>query len=63
VIKLLNDKLATDGKWLKQPGESAESRSIWKFKDEAGNSWNGVVDVRPLPGEKARLAVTLKINR
>jgi putative intracellular protease/amidase len=63
VAKLLGDKLANEGKWLKQ-GEKYETSSVrsqWRFADEKGEIWNGVVEVKPAAKEK-ELLVTLKIN-
>jgi putative intracellular protease/amidase len=65
VIKLLNDKLAIDGKWSRQEaGKTTDvARSAWKFTDEKGALWNGAVSVQPVAGERGRLTVTMKINR
>jgi putative intracellular protease/amidase len=65
VSKLVGDKLAADGKWIRQDSRKPpdDAMSAWKFTDEKGASWNGIVSVKPVAGERERLAVTIRINR
>ncbi|HEU4387181.1 MAG TPA: DJ-1/PfpI family protein [Blastocatellia bacterium] len=64
VLRLLNEKLAVDGKWAQQDAQKAgSSTSAWKFTDAKGASWSGLVDVQSVAGEKGTLAVRIRINR
>lgn len=65
VIRMLNDKLAIDGKWtLQNAGRpTGEAQSAWRFTDEKGGPWRGLLTVQPSAAEKEKLTVTLRIHR
>jgi putative intracellular protease/amidase len=64
VAKLLNDKLTTQGKWTKQTEKNGKdaAQSLWKFTDDKGEVWQGLVDVKPATKAANQLQVTVKIN-
>jgi copper(I)-binding protein/putative intracellular protease/amidase len=63
-LELINNTLATEGKWVKQDsGKPTGTTSLWKFTDEGGRQWNGAASVQPLIGEKNRFLFNLKIVR
>jgi hypothetical protein len=66
LLKLINEKWATDSKWTKavaKKDDAASMASHWKLTDEKGQVWNGIVSVQPVAAEKNRLLLTLKIAR
>lgn len=64
ISKLINEKLAGDGKWSRQATQSAnDTTSRWKFNDEKGATWNAISSVQPVSGEKNRLVATIKLYR
>jgi putative intracellular protease/amidase len=67
MLKLVNEKWATDTKWKKaeavKTADAASTASYWKLTDEKGQVWNGIVSVQPAATEKNRLLLTLKIAR
>lgn len=68
VLKLINEKWATDKRWKKAETAEAASGSTrvsnWTFTDEKGQVWNGIVSLQPTGAEKPQqLQLTLKIVR
>jgi putative intracellular protease/amidase len=64
ILKAVESKLATDGKWVKQTAAKPDAtKSAWKFADEKGAVWSGSAAVQEVAGEKNRFLVTLKIAR
>lgn len=67
LLKLINEKWATDTKWKKAEAEKAVDAaarvSYWKLTDEKGQVWNGIVSLEPIATEKNRFLLTLKIAR
>ena len=67
VLKLINEKWATDKRWKKAETTEAASGSTrvsnWTFTDEKGQVWNGIVSLQPTGAEKQQLQLTLKIVR
>jgi len=65
MLARLNDNLATENKWARQEaGEPNGARkSLWKFTDQEGNSWQGLASVETVNGEHGRLLVTASIAR
>jgi putative intracellular protease/amidase len=64
VSKLINEKLAGDGKWSRQGTQSAsDTTSQWKFNDEKGATWNATSSVQAVSGEKNKLVATIKLYR
>lgn len=68
----VNDTLANNKtyapskvKWARQQEEKAKSdtRSLWKFTDEKGREWRGVMSVEAFANEKNKYLLTLKIER
>jgi putative intracellular protease/amidase len=68
----INDTLANNKtyapskvKWTRQQEEKAksETRSLWKFTDEKGSEWRGVMSVEAVAGEKNKYLLTVKIER
>ena len=59
----INQTLATEGKWTRLTAVPAnDMTSIWKFTDEDGRQWNGLLNIQPAIGDKDRLLVSLKID-
>jgi len=52
-------------KWTRADSGSHKSttQSLWRFTDEKGAVWNGVVSVEPLAGEPNRFTLSVKITR
>jgi hypothetical protein len=52
-------------KWTRLESASArgEMQSSWTFKDEKGAIWNGLVRVEPVPGQKNRFTLSVKVAR
>ncbi|MBA3766167.1 MAG: DJ-1/PfpI family protein [Acidobacteria bacterium] len=52
-------------KWARQDGASARNttQSLWQFTDEKGGTWNGVVRVEPVAGERNGFTLSVKIAR
>jgi putative intracellular protease/amidase len=67
LLKLINEKWATDKRWKKaemvEATSTASTASRWTFTDEKGQVWNGIVSLQPVAAEKNRLLLTLKIAR
>src|SRR5215813_2046418 len=61
VLKLINDRLLAS-QWAEQKTPNYDAaRSLWKFSDEDGGAWSGVVEAKPA-GDKI-VTVSLKIER
>jgi putative intracellular protease/amidase len=65
MLEKINAKWAAEAGWsrLEAKKEPGATRSAWKLTDEQGKTWNGVVSVEPVAGERDRLMLTLKIAR
>lgn len=67
LLKLVNEKWATDAKWKKaetvKSADAAATAGYWKLTDEKGQVWNATVSIQPAAAEKDRLLLTLKIAR
>ena len=65
LLKLINEKWATDSKWTKaeasKSAHPAGTTSYWRLTDEKGQVWNGIVSVQPVAAEKNRFLLTLTI--
>jgi copper(I)-binding protein/putative intracellular protease/amidase len=57
LLKLIGDQLSA-GRWAKQNSANANG---WKFSDEDGAEWRGVVEVRPADGKIFN--ISLKVER
>jgi len=61
IMKLIGDQLSA-GQWAQQrSANQGEDTSVWKFSDDDGAEWLGVVEVRPA-GVKV-FTVSLKVER
>ncbi|HVG17782.1 MAG TPA: DJ-1/PfpI family protein [Blastocatellia bacterium] len=72
IFEVINKTLAanktyapTAVKWVRQDSVKAAgpTKSLWKFTDENGKTWVGVASVQPVPGEKGKLVMSVKIAR
>jgi putative intracellular protease/amidase len=65
ILKIIETRLATNGKWSKQAAAKADAgtKSAWKFTDEKGAIWTGNASIQDVAGEKNKFIVTLKIAR
>jgi putative intracellular protease/amidase len=67
ILKLINEKWATDKRWKKaetaEASNAATTVSRWTFTDEKGQVWNGIVTLQPVGAETKQLQLTLKIVR
>jgi putative intracellular protease/amidase len=65
MLKLVDEKWATDARWKKsevsKTVNAASTMSRWRFTDEKGQAWDGIVSVQP--SEKNHLLLTLKVVR
>jgi putative intracellular protease/amidase len=52
-------------KWVRADKQSHKSatQSLWRFTDEKGATWTGVVRVEPVAGESKRFTLSVKIAR
>jgi putative intracellular protease/amidase len=52
-------------KWVRLSPEydGMQSQSLWRFTDDNGGTWNGVVSVEPVSGETDRFTLSVKIAR
>jgi len=57
LMKMIGDSLSA-GQWAKQ---NSENTGGWKFSDEEGGEWRGVVEVRPAGGKVFN--ISLKVER
>src|SRR5262249_8277479 len=61
IMKLIGDQLSA-GQWAQQrSANQGEDTSVWKFSDDDGGEWLGVVEVRPAGGKV--FTVSLKVER
>jgi putative intracellular protease/amidase len=74
ILDNVNNAIAADktygpqigrAKWTRVDGEAHKSttQSLWRFTDEKGGSWDGVVLVSPLAGERNRFTLSVKVMR
>jgi putative intracellular protease/amidase len=59
ILKLIDDQLNA-GKWAKQQLSGA-GKSGWRFKDDEGAEWHGVVEIQP--ADTKEFTVSLKVER
>jgi hypothetical protein len=68
VLEQINSFLLENAKRLNwsrvdSGGSKDTTKSVWKFIDEKGGVWNGLINVQPVVGERNKLTVTMRINR
>lgn len=63
LLKIIDSKLGE--KWAKVDSRSSNSstRSLWKFTDDEGKTWNAFSSVQPLAGEKSTYKLTVGLAR
>lgn len=63
LLKIIDTKLGEG--WTKQATSHAggAARTLWKFTDEEGKTWNAVSNVEPVPGQKNAYKLTIKLAR
>lgn len=64
VLEQINKAIEAQGKWAKVSSSTTDgATSQWKFTDEQGKPWSGAATVQPLPGEKNRHLMIVRISR
>ena len=73
VLNSVNKTIAEDktfgpsgrAKWNRLDGASTKgaTQSLWRFTDESGAMWSGVVGVEPVAGERNQFTLTVKVAR
>ena len=63
LLKIIDTKLGEG--WTKQSTSHAggTARTLWKFTDEEGKTWNAVSNVEPLAGQQNAYKLTIKLAR
>jgi putative intracellular protease/amidase len=53
------------GKWsrLDDASQKSTNQSLWRFTDERGAAWSGVVSIAPVSGEQNRFTLSVKVAR
>jgi putative intracellular protease/amidase len=73
VLNSVNKTIAEDktfgpsgrAKWNRLDGASTKvaTQSLWRFTDESGAIWSGVVRIEPVAGERNRFTLSVKVAR
>jgi putative intracellular protease/amidase len=72
ILAIVNDSLANSKtygppmkiKWARQDtADKDATKSLWKFTDENAKPWTGVASVQPVPGEKNKFLLSVRIAR
>ena len=72
LIEAVNNSIASNktygppiAKWTRVTADSARNplQSWWTFTDEKGGAWSGVVNVRPVAGQKNQYTLSVKVER
>ena len=65
ILKSINGRLETAGKWSMQPAEKGggSTGSSWKFSDGKGGSWTGAATIKPISGEPGNYSVAIRVSR
>ncbi|HXG63926.1 MAG TPA: DJ-1/PfpI family protein [Blastocatellia bacterium] len=63
ILERVNRALADKWSRVDAGKPNASAKSFWKFTDDNGGAWSGAASVQPVPGEKDKLTVTVKIAR
>ena len=63
MLKLIDAKRAEG--WTRLPAAKADTaaRTLWKFTDEEGKTWNAVSQVLPIAGAPGAYKLTVKLAR
>jgi hypothetical protein len=65
MLKQVDEKWATDARWkraeVSKAANASSTMSRWRFTDEKGQAWDGIVSVQP--SEKNHLLLTLRVVR
>jgi putative intracellular protease/amidase len=53
------------GKWSRLDDASAKNpnQSLWRFTDDRGAAWSGVVSIEPVTGDRNRFTLSVKVAR
>jgi len=71
LLEAVNNSIAANrtygppiAKWTRTADSSKNPlQTWWTFTDEKGGSWNGVVNVRPVSGQKNQYTLSVKVER
>jgi putative intracellular protease/amidase len=72
LLEAVNNSIASNrtygppiAKWTRVTADSTKNplQTWWTFNDEKGGSWNGVVNVRPVAGQKNQYTLSVKVER
>ena len=72
LLEAVNNSIASNrtygppiAKWTRVTADSTRNplQTWWTFNDEKGGSWNGVVNVRPVAGQKNQYTLSVKVER
>jgi hypothetical protein len=65
VLEQINNNLTTADKWVRQDAAKSNgaAKSLWRFADEKGKAWKGMLSVEPVAKEINKFIVTVKIVR
>jgi len=72
LIEAVNNSIASNktygppiAKWTRVTADSARNplQSWWTFTDDKGGAWNGVVNVRPVAGQKNQYTLSVRVDR
>jgi putative intracellular protease/amidase len=63
LLKIIDAKLSEG--WSKQNSTNAHgtAKSVWKFTDEEGKTWNAVSSIQPVDGQKSAYRLTIALAR
>ena len=52
-------------KWIKQGEQKSndKARSSWRFTDEQGSPWTGIVSIDPVDGRRDSYVVSVKVSK
>ena len=51
-------------RWTRADSESTDKlRTLWRFTDEKGSAWNGIVNVTPTAGQKNQYTLSVRVER
>ena len=72
LLEAVNNSIASNrtygppiAKWTRVTADSSKNplQTWWTFNDEKGGSWKGVVNVRPVAGQKNQYTLSVKVER
>jgi len=72
LLEAVNNSIASNrtygppiAKWTRAAADSSKNplQTWWTFTDEKGGSWNGVVNITPVAGQKNQYTLSVKVER